>query len=198
MAARAAGLTHDAWSAATVMDRRASGDDACLWFDVAASMVRAAVVTIASRNALRPLLTYPPPGFWLRQHWKSRTAGFLDLHQIVTKNSGPPSLDGWRRPDAARRGRCCTELGIQPRPPHRPHGHADSSNLICCMRSWIAFQSLAIGLPFECSSRVTSLPRAFQYFAARPIPHLAQTSLMLPFRARSFELNFVKTLGVEN
>ena len=50
---------------------------------------------------LRPLLTYLPD-FWLRQHWESRTAGFLDLHQIVTKNSGPPPLDGWRRPDAAR------------------------------------------------------------------------------------------------
>jgi hypothetical protein len=57
-------------------------------------------VSLAQRarflEPLRPLLTYqnPPPDFWLRSHWKSRTAGFLDLHQIITKNLGPPPPGG--------------------------------------------------------------------------------------------------------
>jgi hypothetical protein len=67
--------------------------------------------------------------------------------------------------------------------------------LICCMRSWIAFQSLAIGsaicvfLPSDVTA--PCLP----VFCSASDPYLASTSLMLPFLARSFELNFVKSLG---
>jgi hypothetical protein len=72
-------------------------------------------------------------------------------------------------------------LGIQPRPPHcgQSRNDAECSALICRMRSWIAFQSLAIGsaisalLPTMSSRRRWHPPQqtAVPELHVAPTPH---------------------------
>ena len=80
------------------------------------------------------------------------------LGQLARALAERPAQDGSKARTAQPTVLGCRrseKSGIQPRPLHCGQGRkdADRSALICCMRSWIAFQSLAIGSAMCVSSR---------------------------------------------
>jgi hypothetical protein len=96
-------------------------------------------------------------------------------HLLGTTRGGGRSPGFWQRLQMANSTAWgCRPLpitwDIQPRPLHSGQGRedADSSHLICCMRSWIAFQSSAIGCAI-CASHAAQLTAPGQTAEGPPL-----------------------------